>query len=140
MKNKVVKFLLVVSLVILNMLPNLIVKAEKYKINVKLELDKTRIRLTEINTRKPLNKLVFWSDVVSDKDILIWNDKIINIPKNGRIVKAIKKVDRLAKVPTSYIEDHYYETLEKEERYYKAVYKLLRSHRELKKFLNNSPN
>ena len=103
-------------------------------------MGKTRIRLTEINARKPLNKLVFWSDAVNDKDILIWNDKIIDISKNGRIVKAIKKVEGLRKVPTSYIEDHYYETLEKEERCYKAVYKLLRNHRELKKLLNNSPN
>lgn len=115
------------------MLPYLVVKAEKYKINVKLELGKTRIRLTEINARKPLDELVFWSYTVDDKDILIWNDKIIDIPKNGRIVKAIKKVKGLRKIPTSYIEDHYYEILEKEERYYEAVYKLLRSHRELKK-------
>lgn len=111
------------------------ISALKFKIFARNELGKTRITLVEINSIKSSDKVLSWSRLVDDKDILVLNDKIISIPASGRAVKVMKNLDQIDELPTSYIEKHYYKILACEERGNDVIYRYLRNCKAIKKFL-----
>ena len=112
--------------------------ALKFEIFVRKELNKTRITLREINLTKPQHMILQWSRLVNDKDIFVLNNMVINIPANSYIIRIIKNLTQIDEIPTSYIEDHYYEILNREERGNNEIYRYLRNRKIVKKILNNS--
>ena len=109
--------------------------ALKFEIFVRKELNKTRITLREINLTKPQHMILQWSRLVNDKDIFVLNNMVINIPANSYAIRIIKNLAQIDKIPTSYIEDHYYEFSNLEECGNDAIYKYLRNHKIVKKLL-----
>lgn len=112
--------------------------ALKFEIFVRKELNKTRITLREINLTKPQHMILQWSRLVNDKDIFVLNNMVINIPANSYAIRIIKNLAQIDEIPTSYIEDHYYEILNREERGNNEIYRYLRNRKIVKKILNNS--
>lgn len=135
MKSKIIKFLGMLSFIIL-IIPFSSVNSLKFKIGINEELGRTRIILKEICFAKPPEAILFWSSLVDDKDIFALNNMVINIPAKSLAIKAIKNLIDMRRIPTDYIEDHYYEMLDREDHYNNMVYKCLRNHKIVKRFLN----
>lgn len=136
MKSKIVKFLVMLSLIIL-IIPYSSVTSLKFKIEITKELGRTRINLEEICFAKLPETLLFWSHLVDDKDIFVLNNMIINIPVKSRAIKALQNLDEIKEIPTDYIEDHYYEILDREEKCCNVIYEYLRNHKVIKKLLDS---
>ena len=113
--------------------------ALKFKVFVKKELDKTRITLREINSIKSQHIALCWSRLVNDTDIFVLNNIVIRIPASSHVIKIIKDLAQINKIPTDYIEDHYYEILDREECGNDTIYKYLRSHKVVKNLLGSPP-
>ncbi|MBQ2671448.1 MAG: hypothetical protein IJG00_01375 [Clostridia bacterium] len=137
MKNNFWKFLFTICVIAMYALPYKSA-ALKFEIFVRKELNKTRITLREINLTKPQHMILQWSRLVNDKDIFVLNNMVINIPANSYAIRIIKNLAQIDEIPTSYIEDHYYEILNREERGNNEIYRYLRNRKIVKKILNNS--
>lgn len=137
MKNNFWKFLFAIFMIVMC---SSLQKSDalKFKISVRKELNKTKIVLREINLTKSEHMILHWSHLVNDKDIFVLNNMVINIPANSYIIRIIKNLTQIDEIPTSYIEDHYYEILNREERGNNEIYRYLRNRKIVKKILNNS--
>lgn len=137
MKNNFWKFLFAIFMIVIC---SSLQKSDalKFKISVRKELNKTKIVLREINLTKSEHMILHWSRLVNDKDIFVLNNMVINIPANSYIIRIIKNLTQIDEIPTSYIEDHYYEILNREERGNDEIYRYLRNRKIVKKILNNS--
>ena len=139
MSKKFCKFLFVIC-ILMSVVLSCSVDALKFKISIMNELDKTRITLKEISDVKPRSKILRWSHLVDDKDIFVLNNRVVDIPNDGYVIEAIKRLEKILNIPTSYIEDHYDEILDQEENDCDVIYKYVRDNMVVKNILNKKLN